>query len=307
VPPPTPTTRRRPSSSCSAETTTSRRSARSSSIASGAARAPHARSGHAARVAPGLADIIFGRFAQSDWPQRFINGGQEVDWPKSAAWAMRIVTDAKLRRLVARLLRARADGQKVIVFSQFTDTLAYLDSVLRRRRALERRSGTLARGLLGPTSGTPGRRKTCSPSSTARRRQRRDRGPRRGHPRLRALLPPRPVAPAPRAALRLRTAAARRAVANGWTQALKQPTDVLFATDVLAEGVNLQDAALLINFDVHWNPVRMIQRAGRIDRRLNPAIEEATSFPDLEALARDLGVRRRATGGTRTPAPRPSP
>jgi hypothetical protein len=60
---------------------------------------------------------------------------------------------------------------------------------------------------------------------------------------------------------------------------------------VLAEGVNLQDAALLINFDVHWNPVRMIQRAGRIDRRLNPAIEEATSFPDLEALARDLGVQ----------------
>jgi hypothetical protein len=78
---------------------------------------------------------------------------------------------------------------------------------------------------------------------------------------------------------------------NGWSQALTQPTVVLFATDVLAEGVNLQDAALLINFDVHWNPVRMIQRAGRIDRRLNPAIEEATSFPDLEALARDLGVQ----------------
>ena len=77
---------------------------------------------------------------------------------------------------------------------------------------------------------------------------------------------------------------------TGWTQALTQPIDVLFATDVLAEGVNLQDAALLINFDVHWNPVRMIQRAGRIDRRLNPAIEEATSFPDLEALASNLGV-----------------
>ncbi|MEZ4436258.1 MAG: helicase-related protein [bacterium] len=57
---------------------------------------------------------------------------------------------------------------------------------------------------------------------------------------------------------------------------------------MLAEGVNLQDAALLINFDVHWNPVRMIQRAGRIDRRLNPAIEEATRFPDLEALATTL-------------------
>jgi hypothetical protein len=89
------------------------------------------------RTAPGLADLVFGRFAQSDWPRRFINGGQEVDWPMSAAWAMRIVTDGKLRRLVGRLLRARADGQKVIVFSQFTDSLAYVDSVLRAAHALE--------------------------------------------------------------------------------------------------------------------------------------------------------------------------
>src|SRR5690606_26748341 len=56
---------------------------------------------------------------------------------------------------------------------------------------------------------------------------------------------------------------------QGWAHALRHPTDVLLATDVLAEGVNLQDAALLVNYDVHWNPVRMIQRAGRIDRRLN--------------------------------------
>ena len=65
---------------------------------------------------------------------------------------------------------------------------------------------------------------------------------------------------------------------------MSAPVQTLDAQDTL------QDAALLINFDVHWNPVRMIQRAGRIDRRLNPAIEEVTSFPDLEALARDLGV-----------------
>jgi superfamily II DNA/RNA helicase len=40
----------------------------------------------------------------------------------------------------------------------------------------------------------------------------------------------------------------------------------LFATDVLSEGQNLQDAAYLINYDLHWNPVRMIQRNGRINR-----------------------------------------
>lgn len=40
----------------------------------------------------------------------------------------------------------------------------------------------------------------------------------------------------------------------------------LFATDVLSEGQNLQDAAYLVNYDLHWNPVRMIQRNGRINR-----------------------------------------
>jgi len=44
------------------------------------------------------------------------------------------------------------------------------------------------------------------------------------------------------------------------------PIDILICTDVLSEGQNLQDAGVLINYDLHWNPVRMIQRAGRIDR-----------------------------------------
>ena len=42
--------------------------------------------------------------------------------------------------------------------------------------------------------------------------------------------------------------------------------DFLFATDVLSEGQNLQDAGTLVNYDLHWNPVRMIQRNGRINR-----------------------------------------
>ncbi len=42
--------------------------------------------------------------------------------------------------------------------------------------------------------------------------------------------------------------------------------DLLVTTDVLSEGVNLQDGDTLINYDLHWNPVRLIQRAGRIDR-----------------------------------------
>ena len=42
--------------------------------------------------------------------------------------------------------------------------------------------------------------------------------------------------------------------------------DILISTDVLSEGQNLQDCGHLINYDLHWNPTRMVQRAGRIDR-----------------------------------------
>lgn len=42
--------------------------------------------------------------------------------------------------------------------------------------------------------------------------------------------------------------------------------DVLISTDVLSEGQNLQDCGYLVNYDLHWNPTRMVQRAGRIDR-----------------------------------------
>ncbi|MDZ4724440.1 MAG: helicase-related protein [candidate division Zixibacteria bacterium] len=50
---------------------------------------------------------------------------------------------------------------------------------------------------------------------------------------------------------------------------------VLLSTDVLSEGLNLQDASCMINYDLHWNPVRLMQRIGRVDRRLSPDIEKA--------------------------------
>jgi len=51
---------------------------------------------------------------------------------------------------------------------------------------------------------------------------------------------------------------------------LKNPIDILIATDVLSEGQNLQDCDMVINYDIHWNPVRVIQRMGRIDRLGSP-------------------------------------
>lgn len=53
----------------------------------------------------------------------------------------------------------------------------------------------------------------------------------------------------------------------------KEEIRILVATDVLSEGLNLQDATRLINYDLHWNPVRLMQRIGRVDRRMNPDIE----------------------------------
>jgi len=60
--------------------------------------------------------------------------------------------------------------------------------------------------------------------------------------------------------------------------------DVLMSTDVLSEGMNLQSAKFLINYDLHWNPTRMIQRAGRIDRIGSPfkKIYVYNFFPEEE-------------------------
>ncbi|GAB5513203.1 helicase-related protein [Rhodopirellula baltica] len=63
-------------------------------------------------------------------------------------------------------------------------------------------------------------------------------------------------------------------------------TRVLISTDVLSEGLNLQDATRLINYDIHWNPVRLMQRIGRVDRRMSAATEEAilADHPDQKKI-----------------------
>ncbi|MHB1041430.1 MAG: helicase-related protein [Eubacteriales bacterium] len=59
--------------------------------------------------------------------------------------------------------------------------------------------------------------------------------------------------------------------------------DILIATDCISEGQNLQDCDYLINYDIHWNPVRIIQRFGRIDRigSRNTRIQLVNFWPDL--------------------------
>ncbi|CAB4790884.1 unannotated protein [freshwater metagenome] len=63
---------------------------------------------------------------------------------------------------------------------------------------------------------------------------------------------------------------------------------ILVATDVLSEGLNLQDATRLVNYDIHWNPVRLMQRIGRVDRRLNPETEKRL-VADHPQMTKDRG------------------
>lgn len=64
----------------------------------------------------------------------------------------------------------------------------------------------------------------------------------------------------------------------------KAEIDMLIATDCISEGQNLQDCDYLINYDIHWNPVRIIQRFGRIDRigSKNDVIQLVNFWPDLD-------------------------
>ena len=63
----------------------------------------------------------------------------------------------------------------------------------------------------------------------------------------------------------------------------KEDIDILIATDCISEGQNLQDCDYLINYDIHWNPVRIIQRFGRIDRigSRNKFIQLVNFWPDV--------------------------
>jgi superfamily II DNA or RNA helicase len=73
--------------------------------------------------------------------------------------------------------------------------------------------------------------------------------------------------------------------------------DLLIATDCVSEGQNLQDCDTVINYDIHWNPVRIIQRFGRIDRlgSTNERIQLVNFWPNLE-LEEYINLEQRVSG-----------
>lgn len=77
----------------------------------------------------------------------------------------------------------------------------------------------------------------------------------------------------------------------------KPEIDILIATDCISEGQNLQDCDYLINYDIHWNPVRIIQRFGRIDRigSQNEVIQLVNFWPNME-LDEYINLESRVSG-----------
>jgi hypothetical protein len=73
--------------------------------------------------------------------------------------------------------------------------------------------------------------------------------------------------------------------------------DLLIATDCVSEGQNLQDCDTVVNYDIHWNPVRIIQRFGRIDRlgSSNERIQLINFWPNLE-LEEYINLEQRVSG-----------
>ena len=135
--------------------------------------------------------------------------------------------DTKLKRLET-LLTGDLKGRKVLIFTYYKDTARYL-----------------YRQLGDPDSeGAKKFRKQAGDISVRRM----DSG---NHPDERVKIV---QAFAPKANGRPEWAGSEREI------------DVLISTDVLSEGQNLQDCGYLLNYDLHWNPTRMVQRAGRIDR-----------------------------------------
>jgi len=121
--------------------------------------------------------------------------------------------DAKRDELVRQI--AMLDTQKILIFTEFQDTAAYLEQQLRDafpNRVIAKASGD---------DNTVELVRRFAPKSNMR---------------------------------------------EGVLREGEKEIDILIATDALSEGQNMQDAGIIINYDIHWNPVRLIQRIGRVDR-----------------------------------------
>lgn len=226
---------------------------------------------------PELISLVFSSLDPARVPFGLFVGREVVRWPTSVEWARRLAEDAKLCALFQEVIRARQLGHKVVVFSQFADSIAYVHSVVDAASGLPPNElAPIANAVgLGENAASELASLLATVAAVTGDSEDREGVVDRFAPYYR-------IGTTPPVGSSLFTHADW---VSAWTQAARHPVDVLICSDVLAEGVNLQDAGVLINFDIHWNPVRMIQRAGRIDRRLNPRIERGEHAAAFQALS----------------------
>ena len=198
------------------------------------------------------------------WKQDLIEDRNRLATLHAAACQVSATRDAKLAELRGVIERKceepiNPDNRKVIVFTAFADTARYLYDQL----------APWAQSKLGLESalvtGTGGNQTTL--------------------PRLRKDL------------ASILTTFAPRTKERPDDFAVEGEIDLLIATDCISEGQNLQDCDWLINYDIHWNPVRIIQRFGRIDRigAPNQCIQLVNFWPNLE-LEEYLRLEQRVSG-----------
>ena len=198
------------------------------------------------------------------WKQDLIEDRNRLATLHAVARQVSAMRDAKLAALRGVIERKCNDpinpnNRKVIVFTAFADTARYLYDKL--APWAQRRLG-LESALV---TGTGGNQTTL--------------------PRLRKDL------------ASILTAFAPRTKERPDDLSVEGEIDLLIATDCISEGQNLQDCDWLINYDIHWNPVRIIQRFGRIDRigAPNECIQLVNFWPNLE-LEEYLRLEQRVSG-----------
>jgi superfamily II DNA or RNA helicase len=150
--------------------------------------------------------------------------------------------DAKLKKLL-HLVSKKHKGEKLLIFSQFADTVRYLE------KQFELASVTHLRAVTGDDADPTAAAWAFSPRS------------------------------------------------NKHNFSGADETRVLLATDVLSEGQNLQDASIVVNFDLPWAIIRLIQRAGRVDRIGQEALTVTCyTFLPADGVDRIINLRNRLRG-----------
>jgi hypothetical protein len=208
--------------------------------------------------------VLLGDVDLIRWKQDLTEDRNRLAKLLEAAQAVDSARDAKLAKLrqmiESKCLHPINEGnRKIIVFTAFSDTAQYLYAQLAAwaKETLGINSA-LVTGSAGIQTTLPGLRKTMGD---------------------------------------VLSAFAPRAKERPAELALEGEIDLLIATDCISEGQNLQDCDWLINYDIHWNPVRIIQRFGRIDRigSRNRSIQLVNFWPNME-LEEYIGLEQRVSG-----------